>query len=84
MKNSLPTPTSAERVRELEIKISFLEKHVEEQDRAMLGHFRQIDRLEREVKRLARAIATANAGHESDITGGSSDRLLDNERPPHY
>jgi uncharacterized coiled-coil protein SlyX len=66
----------------LEIKISFLEKHVEEQDRAMLGYFRQIERLEREVKRLAEAAATGSLRRESGATG--EDRLWENERPPHY
>lgn len=83
MKNESPAPTPAERVVELEIKVSFLEKHVEEQDRAMLGYFRQLDRLEREVKRLAEAAVTGNAGREGGAAGGA-DRLWENERPPHY
>ncbi|MDR2844736.1 MAG: SlyX family protein [Puniceicoccales bacterium] len=67
---------TASRVRELEIKVTFLENHVEEQDRAMLEHFRQIERLQREVKRLAGALAS-----RSD---DGTDRLPDNEKPPHY
>jgi uncharacterized coiled-coil protein SlyX len=77
-----PDPTPAGRILELEIKLSFLEKHVEEQDRAMLSYYRQIERLEREVKRLAETVATGGARRESGATG--EDRLWENERPPHY
>ncbi|MDR1817291.1 MAG: SlyX family protein [Puniceicoccales bacterium] len=58
-----------ERLRELEIKITFLEKHIEEQDRAMLENYRSIETLRREVRRLSEAVAQ-NAD-KSGATGGA-------------
>lgn len=55
----------------LEIKLSFLEKHVEEQDRVILDLSRRCDRMER----LLRLIAAKD---------DKTDPLPDNERPPHY
>ncbi|MDR2863300.1 MAG: SlyX family protein [Puniceicoccales bacterium] len=64
----------ASRVRELEIKVTFLEDHVEAQDRAMVGHLRELGQLRRIVDRLAAASA------EREDAG----RLGEDERPPHY
>lgn len=64
--------------RELEIKISFLEKHVGEQDRAMMALSNQLAALERQVKRLADSV---KAGAESGPSGAGSSP---DERPPHY
>ncbi|MDR2983168.1 MAG: SlyX family protein [Puniceicoccales bacterium] len=61
------------RVRELEIKISFLENHVEAQDREMLEQSRQFDLLKAEVKRLREL--SSDQGSEG---------FPANEKPPHY
>lgn len=66
------------RIHELEIKISFLEKHVEGQDRAMMELSNQLAALERQVKRLAESV---KAGSESGPAGAGSSP---DERPPHY
>jgi uncharacterized coiled-coil protein SlyX len=69
---------AAERIRELEIKTAFLERHVEEQDRAMLDNFRQLERLRKDCERLSDALKTLAAGRDD------SSRLSENEKPPHY
>ncbi|MDR3229673.1 MAG: SlyX family protein [Puniceicoccales bacterium] len=68
----------AERVRELEIKVMFLERQVGGQDRAMLEQYRETERLRTDVKRLTAAFDAQNDGQ------GNADRLWENERPPHY
>jgi uncharacterized coiled-coil protein SlyX len=68
----------AGRVRELEIKVMFLERQAGGQDRAMLEQYRETERLRAEVKRLAGALAAQNSGRDA---GG---HLWENERPPHY
>ncbi len=65
-------------IRELEIKISFLEKHVEGQDRAMMELSNSLAALERRVLRLADSV---KAGSENGPAGTGS---LPDERPPHY
>ena len=65
-------------IHELEIKISFLEKHVEGQDRAMMDISNQLAALERQVKRLADSV---KAGAENGPSGAGSSP---DERPPHY
>jgi uncharacterized coiled-coil protein SlyX len=63
---------------ELEIKIAFLEKHIEEQDRAMFAMSRQMDRLERQVARLSELVkGNAEAGPSGPASPAD-------ERPPHY
>jgi uncharacterized coiled-coil protein SlyX len=62
--------------RRLEEKIAHLERHVAEQDKAMLEFSRQLDALRREVKMLRERSATRAAGDEGE---GAAD-----ERPPHY
>jgi uncharacterized coiled-coil protein SlyX len=62
----------------LEIKIAFLEKHIEEQDRVMYDLSRQMDRLERQVTRLTELVkGNAEAGPSGPASPGD-------ERPPHY
>ena len=63
---------------ELEIKIAFLEKHIEEQDRAMFEMSRQMDRLERQVIRLTELV---KGGGDASPSGPASPA---DERPPHY
>ena len=71
--------TDAERIAELEIKISYLEKHVEGQDRAMMDMTRQLDRLQRGFDRLSETVK--NLGGDSGVNGSGSSA---DERPPHY
>lgn len=66
-----------ESIRRLEEKIAYLERHVTEQDRAMLEMSDDITRLSREMKAL----------RERDAGGGASARgeeAVPDERPPHY
>lgn len=69
---------SDSRLRELEIKAAFLEKHVEEQDRAMLEMSNRIDALERHLRRLNDAMKSV------DARGASGEGAPADERPPHY
>jgi len=73
--------TDADRIAELEIKIAFLEKHLEGQDRAMMELTRDLDRLRRTVDRLAETVK--NAG-DSGAPGTSGPLSPFDERPPHY
>lgn len=66
-----------ESIRRLEEKIAYLERHVTEQDRAMLEMSDDITRLSREMKAL----------RERDSGGSASARgeeAVPDERPPHY
>lgn len=67
-----------DRLHELEIKISFLEKHTEGQDRAMMEMSNQLAALERQVKRLAESVKNSAA------SGPGSSASPADERPPHY
>ena len=68
-----------ERLQRLEEKIAYLERHVTEQDKAMLELAEELSALRREV-RSWRERATAAAGGE----GPSVDAGTEAERPPHY
>jgi SlyX protein len=68
-----------ENIRRLEEKIAYLERHVTEQDKAMLEFAEQLAALRREVTAL----------RDRARTGGPGDRVADaddlpHERPPHY
>ena len=65
-----------ERIQRLEEKIAYLERHVTEQDRAMLEFADELARRKREIKALRERPAGAS-------TGGDGDALPE-ERPPHY
>ena len=65
-----------ESIKHLEEKIAYLERHVTEQDKAMLELADDLTRLRRELKSLRDRVAGGAAG-EGD------DRPAD-ERPPHY
>jgi uncharacterized coiled-coil protein SlyX len=67
----------ADRLRELEIKISFWENHVAQQDRAMMEMGRQLDRLERQLKRLADSVKSGEPSSPPNSPAAD-------ERPPHY
>jgi uncharacterized coiled-coil protein SlyX len=63
---------------ELAERLAFLERHVEEQDRAVYALNRDVEALRQEVARLraqVRRLAEASEG---------SAGLSANERPPHY
>lgn len=60
---------------DLEIKLAFLERHVEEQDRALYQLHEELEALRGEVARLSERLASAGEG-------GSP--LPTDERPPHY
>jgi len=66
-----------ESLRRLEEKIAYLERHVTEQDRAMLELGDDIARLRRELTAIRERTTTGGAG------GPGGDELAD-ERPPHY
>ena len=62
-----------ERLGNLEVRYAFLERHVAEQDRAMLEMAERIDRLEARLRQFL----------ERDERGGAGELAAD-ERPPHY
>ena len=68
-----------DRLQRLEEKIAYLERHVTEQDKAMLELTDQLVALRRELAgmrdRAGRGSGAATAGGEDD---------LPHERPPHY
>lgn len=66
-----------ESIQRLEEKIAYLERHVTEQDKAMLEMADDIARLGRELK----ALRARDAGGTSGGAGGDS---MPDERPPHY
>jgi len=62
-----------ERIALLEEKLAWLQRHVTEQDKAMLELAGEIDRLKKQVTEL-RAKLAADPGGPADA----------DERPPHY
>lgn len=66
-----------ESIYRLEEKIAYLERHVTEQDKAMLEMSDDLARLSRELK----ALRERDAGGAS---GGGSEEAVPDERPPHY
>lgn len=67
-----------ESVRRLEEKIAYLERHVTEQDKAMLEFAEELAALRREVRSLRDL-----SGVRSTPAAGEGDDVAD-ERPPHY
>jgi SlyX protein len=65
-------------IQHLEEKIAYLERHVTQQDKAMLEMADDIARLRRELKGLRERGTARGAGE-----GGGGAELPD-ERPPHY
>jgi SlyX protein len=68
-----------ESVKRLEEKIAYLERHVAEQDKAMLEFADELAVLRRELKQL-QLRAADGSGHSR--AGDEAD--LPDERPPHY
>ena len=71
-----PIPVSNERIDRLEERIAWLQRHVTEQDKAMLEMAGQLDRFKAEITRLKQRAESGPAGMDS--VGAES------ERPPHY
>lgn len=63
-----------ERIRELEVKITFLEDYVSKQNEVIVEQGRQIDRLCKALRQLA----------EKAESFGSGDSMPANEKPPHW
>jgi SlyX protein len=64
-----------ERINRLEERLAWLQRHVTEQDKAMLDMSRQLDRALAELRLLRDRVAAG--------TGAAAEAPLD-ERPPHY
>ena len=60
------------RIRELEIKVTFLENHIEAQDRVMLEQGQHIGKIRPELTR------------QRDASTTGEDTFPADERPPHY
>jgi SlyX protein len=67
-----------ERIRHLEERLAWFERHVMEQDKVMLGFSRDLERALAEV-RLLRDRVAATAGDAAGAAGSAAQ-----ERPPHY
>ena len=65
--------SDAERIQELEVKIAFLERHIGEQDRVVLGLSEKIATLETRLQSL-----------RERLERGSEGPMPADERPPHY
>jgi SlyX protein len=69
-----------ESIRQLEEKIAYLERHVTEQDKAMLEFAEDLAALRREMKSMRdRAAGGGMVGGGLEDSGEPAD-----ERPPHY
>lgn len=68
---------STESIHRLEEKIAYLERHVTEQDKAMLEMSDDITRLSRELNALRERTG-------QDASGGGGEDERPDERPPHY
>ena len=66
-----------ESIKRLEEKIAYLERHVTEQDKAMLELGDELARLRREVKSLRERFGVRGGGE----SGGEQ---ISDDRPPHY
>ena len=67
---------SNERIERLEERLAWLQRHVTEQDKAMLEMAGRLDRLQAEIARL-------KTRSDSGATGGGEINPSE-ERPPHY
>jgi len=63
---------------DLEIKLGFLERTLEELNEVVIGQERRIEVLERQLEELRTRLAEKGEG------GGEEGRELEDDRPPHY
>lgn len=63
-------------IQELEIKLTFLERHVEEQDRVIYDMQNRLEKLQRKFEQMENRLESS-----SDSSSGT---LPADERPPHY
>ena len=68
-----------ESIQRLEEKIAFLERHVTEQDKAMLEFAEELAALRREMKTLRDRASGGGGGGAAESEGEAAD-----DRPPHY
>lgn len=61
---------------DLEIKLAFLERHVEKQDRVLYQLHEELEKLRAELSRLSERLASSGED--------GSPLPADDERPPHY
>jgi len=66
-----------ESIRRLEEKVAYLERHVTEQDKAMLELADDLARVKRELKALRERATGGTSGREDG-------EAAPDERPPHY
>ncbi|MEM9159586.1 MAG: SlyX family protein [Verrucomicrobiota bacterium] len=66
---------SNESIQDLEVKISFLERHVEEQDRVILELRQEIDLMKSELLKVKETLESKSDTAETSPA---------EERPPHY
>ena len=66
----------SESLQRLEEKIAYLERHVVEQDKAMLEMSEILERVKSELSSMRDRL--------EDTSSGESDATLLDERPPHY
>lgn len=64
---------SEDRLGTLEVRYAYLERHVAEQDRAMLEMVERLERLEGRLRQL-----------RDQYEGGAPGQLPADEKPPHY
>ena len=67
-----------ESIKRLEEKIAYLERHVTEQDKAMLGLADELAALRREMKNWRERTLSGGAD------GSAGGEMPQDERPPHY
>jgi SlyX protein len=68
-----------EEIRTLQEKIAFLERHVVEQDKAMLELSEAVTRVRREFLQLRLQLAPGRGAEREETSPDAGD-----ERPPHY
>lgn len=74
-----------ESIQRLEEKIAYLERHVTQQDKAMLEMADELAALRREMKSLReRAAGGGFGGSGAGGAGGEEIDEMRDERPPHY
>lgn len=62
-------------IQELQIKQTYLERHVEEQDRVIYALRSELDKLKQEIARLGERVKDSREG---------TTNLPADEKPPHY